>query len=106
MTKPKKRGPRHYTVEFKQEAVALMQRQRQAGRPLAAIARDLGVSAQLLRYWEVGRSGSGSPPPDPLPTDVEPLQLEVKRLRRELERVEEERDFLKKAAAFFAKESP
>ena len=104
MTKPKRRGPRHYTVEFKQDAVALMQRQRQAGRPLAAIARDLGVSPQLLRYWEVGR---GAPAvPDPLPTGVEPLQIEVKRLRRELERVEEERDFLKKAAAFFAKESP
>ena len=104
MTKPKKRGPRRYTVEFKQEAVALMQRQRQAGRPMAAIARDLGIAPQLLRYWAVGRGASAAP--DPLPSDVEPLQLEVKRLRRELERVEEERDFLKKAAAFFAKESP
>jgi transposase len=104
MTKPKKRGPRHYTVEFKQEAVALMQRQRAAGRPMAAIARDLGVSAQLLRYWEGGRGAAAAP--ESLPMDVEPLQLEVKRLRRELERVEEERDFLKKAAAFFAKESP
>lgn len=95
---------REYSAEFKQDAVALMRRQWEQGRTVAAIARDLGVSAQLLRYWE--RTLEARTAATTLPTAVAPLQLEVKRLRRELEQARQERDFLKRAAAFFAKESP
>jgi len=98
-----KRRQREYPAEFKQDAVALMRRQREEGRTLAAIARDLGVSPQVLRYWERRLE---APTADALPNAVAPLQLEVKRLRRELEQARQERDFLKRAAAFFAKESP
>jgi len=101
-----RRARRHYTLEFKREAVALVQRQEQEGRPLAAIARDLGVEPNTLRYWRdvVGRA-EGPGAPGGL-RDARALELEVKRLQRELARAQEERDFLKKAAAFFAKESP
>ena len=61
---------------------------------MAAIARDLGVTPQMLRYWAEAEvrdeRAAGTRPP---PAEVAPLELEVKRLRRELERVQEERDF-------------
>jgi transposase len=106
-TRGEGRPAREYTLEFKRDAVALMHRQHAEGRAYAAIARDLGISPQLLRFWaeaavrDERAAGTRLPPPE-----VAPLELEVKRLRRELERVQEERDFLKKAAAFFAKDSP
>ena len=52
-----RRARREYSLEFKQDAVALMQRQRQEGRPVAAIARDLGIAPTLLRYWERALQG-------------------------------------------------
>lgn len=88
---------RSFTPEFKQEAVRLLT---ESGRPLRQVARELGLHAAQLRDWrrELARP---SPAAAPAPSDAE----EVRRLRRELEVVRQERDFLKKAAAFFAKES-
>lgn len=106
-TRGEQRRPRRrFTREFKREAVALVERQEQEGRPFAAIARDLGVAAQTLRYWRETAAGADERDGPETPRDVRALALEVKRLQRELARVEEERDFLKRAAAFFAKESP
>jgi transposase len=87
---------REYSLEFKREAVRLL---REGDLSQAQVARDLGISATLLGRWrklfgseEVG--GEGRP-------DAE----ELRRLRREVKRLREERDILKKAAAYFAKES-
>jgi transposase len=89
---------RSFTPEFKQEAVRLVLT---SGRPVSHVARELGVRPDQLRHWkqELTPAAAGGPPLG------EPPEQEVRRLRRELEVVRQERDFLKKAAAFFAKES-
>jgi transposase len=89
---------RSFTPEFKDEAVRLML---ESGRPISQVARELGVRPDQLRHWkqEFTRAQETSPPPG------ETSEQELRRLRRELTVVRQERDFLKKAAAFFAKES-
>jgi transposase len=89
---------RAFTPEFKQEAVRLVLA---SGRPVSQVARELGVRPDQLRHWkqELTRAATAGPSPGESP------EQEVWRLRRELEVVRQERDFLKKAAAFFAKES-
>jgi transposase len=91
---------RRFSPEFKQEAVRLLQEQRQLGGSIAKVGRDLGVGPELLRRWERELHGTV-----PL-REWSPLQQEVKELRRELEITRQERDFLKKAAAYFAREKP
>jgi transposase len=91
-----KRG--RYTLEFKQEAVRLVE----SGQTMAAAARSLGVVEQTLGNWmKLHRAGtlkgaSGKP-------QVTAEQMEISRLRAELARVTMERDILGKATAFFAK---
>jgi transposase len=89
---------RSFTPEFKQEAVRLSL---ESGRPISQVARELEVRPDQLRHWkqELSRGSAVGPP------GGEPPEQELRRLRRELEVVRQERDFLKKAAAFFAKES-
>ncbi len=87
---------RQFSREFKEEAVRLWA---ESGRPLAQIARELTVRTEQLRRW---RRQLGTVKPDrAMGSEAE----ELRRLRRELEITRQERDFLKKAAAFFAKES-
>jgi transposase len=92
---------RRFTAEFKEEAVRLVG---SSGRPLAQVARELGVHENTLHKWKsaVGMAldGGVSPGSGPLA-----LAEENRRLRAELLRVKEERDILKKATAFFARES-
>ena len=89
---------RPYPPEFRREAVELYRR---SGRPLNEIAEDLGVSAETLRIWsrqaavDAGERGGVS----------SEEREELRRLRREVRVLREERDILKKAAAFFARES-
>lgn len=91
---------RRFSREYKLEAV----RQLTAGKRLADVARDLGVDAQVLRRWRdqvqvdaaTAFPGNGRSPAD---------ETELQRLRKEVVQLKLERDFLKKAAAFFAKES-
>ena len=88
-----------YTLEFKLEAVRLVK----GGQALAVTAKVLGVPVQTLGNWvrlsEKGQlKGVGDKP-------VSPEQMELARLRAELARVTMERDILKKATAYFAKES-
>jgi transposase len=90
---------RSFTPEFKDEAVRVVL---ESGRPLSQVARELGVRPDQLRHWKQEFTGARAPSPPPGETP----EQEVRRLRRELAVVRQERDFLKKAAAFFAKESP
>ncbi len=87
-----------YPPEFKVEAVQLVQ---QGERSLAQIARDLGVCDQTLRNW-VKQVEIDSGVRTGLTTEE---RDELGRLRRENRILKEERDILKKAAAFFARES-
>ena len=87
-----------YTLEFKQEAVRLVE----SGQTMAAAARSLGVVEQTLGNWvKLQRAGrlKGSVGQHQVTAE----QMEISRLRAELARVTMERDILGKATAFFAK---
>lgn len=86
---------RVYTPEFKQEAIRKILSD---NRPLAQIAREIGVTKYILYQW---RKDYFAAHPEPMLVDANPQQ-ELARLRKENERLRQERDFLKKAAAFFA----
>jgi transposase len=88
-----------YTLEFKQEAVRLVR----GGEKLSAVARTLGVSAQSLDNW-VKAEASGRLR-DVRGKAFTTEQMEIARLKAELSRVRMERDILKKATAYFARES-
>jgi len=90
---------RRYTDEFKAEAVRLV---RDSARPVAQVARDLGI-VHLLYRWRVEQRQADSQghTRESLRTEQE----ELVRRRRENVTLKQERDFLKRAAAFFAKES-
>jgi len=94
---PRTRPP--YPLEFRQEAVRLA---RESGKPSAQIAQDLGISYESLRHWikqadlDAGRRSDGL-------TTAE--REELRRLRRENRVLREEREILRKAAAFFARET-
>ena len=96
-----RRKRRTFTKEQKAEAVMIW---RESGKTVAEAARDLDLPENSLRKWvnqaELDEKG---------PTEHGPLtseeREELKQLRRENRRLQMERDFLKKAAAFFAKES-
>jgi len=91
---------RRFSREFKVEAV----RQLAAGNRLADVARALGVDAQVLRRWQ---DQVAVDPGTAFPGNgrARGEEAELQRLRREVSQLRAERDFLKKVAAFFAKES-
>jgi transposase len=91
-----------YTREFKVEAVRLVVEEE---RPLAQVARELGIARNLLQRWKREVEGAGATEAFPGNGKLTSHDEEIRRLRRELEQVRRERDFLKKAAAYFAKES-
>ena len=94
---------RRYTNEFKIEAVKL-------GRSVGVseASRRLGIPDSSLFNWvkleRAGKLGSSSGVSAP-PRSVKELEAEVERLRRELASAKVDNDILKKAAAYFAKES-
>ena len=90
---------RRFTAEYKQEAVVLVQ---QSDIPVAEIARNLGLHDNLLRRWVKEQA---DPVKRSFPGQGNPRDEEVTRLKRELLQVKKERDFLKEAAAYFAKNS-
>ena len=88
-----------YTLEFKIEAVRLVR----SGQSVAAVSATLGVSDQTLHNWV--KADSRGLLKSTAARPVSPEQMEISRLRAELSRVKMERDILKKATAYFAKES-
>ena len=97
MNKPRQK----YTREFKVEAVRMTTEQ---GLTIAQVSRDLGVSANMLGRWK--KQYTEDPGfAFPGKGNLKPQDEELRRLRRENAILRQERDFLKKATAFFAKES-
>ena len=118
---------RRHTAEFKLEAVRVMRERFAAGVTLQRVSEELEIGPDLLRVWgkqvdaapegasaeEIfpghgrrRRARASSPGSKPLrPSRPLSAEAELAQLRRENERLRQERDFLKKAAAFFAKES-
>ena len=92
---------RKYSLEFKQEAVKLVQEEELT---YAEVGKDLGVCKSTIRQWckkaEAGELGGRRSPARPLT-----MEEELAKLRREVRILREEREILKKAAAFFAKEN-
>ena len=88
-----------YAKEFRVEAVRLV---RESGKSLAAIAKDLGVTEPTLRAWRRQTDLDSGKRSDGLTTEE---RDEIRRLRREVRVLREERDILRKAAAFFARET-
>jgi transposase len=95
-----KKVRRRFSREFKLEAV----RQLTAGRRLADVARELGVEAQVMRRW-VQQVAVDPATAFPGNGRARHEEAELQRLRREVTQLRAERDFLKKVAAFFAKEA-
>ena len=88
-----------YSDEYKQEAVALSH---QPGATVRGVAQDLGINEGLLGKWRRQFAEHGR---QAFPGHGNARDEEIARLKRELARVTKERDFLRDAAAFFAKES-
>jgi len=103
-----------YSDEFKSDAVNLVRR---GGRSMMQVARDLGVNHWTLRDWcrtegmakrrkrESGKAGSANPTAESPEQRIEHLERENRRLQKENDALRMDKAILKKAAAFFAKES-
>jgi transposase len=91
---------RSFSEEFKQDAV---RRVAVGDHGLTHIARDLGIHPSLLQTWRRKYSATASAKAAAKPAGS--LEDENRRLRRENAALREDREILKKAAAFFAKES-
>ena len=96
---------RQFTREFKLEAVRLVT---SGERKVEELARELGVRPDMVRGWKKqaeGRAGLKQDDVFPGNGKLTSKDEELRTLRRELEEVRQERDFLKKAATYFAKGS-
>jgi transposase len=82
-----------------------MRRRRVQGVSLRQVARELDVAPTLLWEWARKQNGGEPEPAGGSGSPGETLEDEVKRLRREVVTLRQEREFAKKAAAFFLKES-
>jgi len=104
--KQARRTKRTFNTEFKEHAVELMRRRRAQGISLSQIGRELDVAPTLLWEWQRKLDGKMTGAAvEPGGSSAETLEEEVKRLRREVIVLRQEREFAKKAAAFFMKES-
>jgi transposase len=92
---------REFSREFKLEAVRLV---RERGVTATQAARDLDVHENVLRRW-VRELAVDPQQAFPGKGVMKPEQAEIDRLRKEVAKLKMERDILKKAAAYFAKES-
>ena len=92
---------RKFSREFKIEAVRL------AGERGVSVAQRLGKSTSARTLFANGWKETGADPKQAFPGrgELKPEQLEIDRFRREVAKLKAERDILKKAAAYFARES-
>ncbi len=89
-----------YPSEYRESAVAMV---RETGKPIAQVARDLGINEGTLGNWVMAdRRARGDQPEDKV---SESERAELVRLRRENTQLRMEKEILKKAAAFFVTES-
>jgi transposase-like protein len=91
---------RKFSAQFKAEAVQLVL---QSGRPVAEVARELQINDGTLGNW-VNDWRRENPEPEPELSPVE--RARVAEMEDEIRRLRMENEFLKKAAAFFAKTQP
>jgi transposase len=100
MSETSKQRRRSFSDEFKRDAVDLVVKQ---GYSFKAAAEAVGVTTRLLRDWHE----KIAPDPDPCGQDASLAQLrdDNMQVRKKLQRAEMEREILKKATAYFAKES-
>jgi transposase len=91
---------RQFTEEFKRDAVRMMRGR--GPRTVADVADDLGVSQNLLHRWAQKLDQDAVAKRN---AEGETLDQEVRRLRKEVELLRVEKAILKKAAAFFARDS-
>jgi transposase len=90
---------RKFSAEYKREAVAMLE---VPGVTVHQVATELGIGAGVLARW---RRELRQETPRTFPGQGRPREEEVGQLKRELARVTKERDFLREAAAFFARAS-
>jgi transposase len=91
--------PRKYPEELRERAVAMVL---SSGRPIAHVARDLGIHREALRQWVRRAQADAVPRPSRvLPSDV---QEELTRLRREVAELRRANQILKDASVYFAQE--
>jgi transposase len=90
--------PKPYPREFREGALALVR----DGRPAAQVARELGIADSCIRNWIKQDQLDRHERDDGL-TSAE--REELRELRKRVRRLEQEKDILRKAAAFFARES-
>jgi transposase len=95
------RKRRKYTLEFKQEAVRLVNEE---GMTHAEVGKDLDIDRSTIRSW-CEKAAKGRLDGRPGPAEPMSMEEELAKLRRENRILREEREILKKAAAFFAKEN-
>ena len=100
MSSKKKRERRTFDEDFKRDAVNLIVKE---GYSIRGAAEALNVNVSSLRSWH----RKYTPQPEPCGPDAtaDELRAELKRVRNQLREAELEREILKKATAYFAKES-
>jgi transposase len=92
---------RTYTQEFKEQAAGLVIRE---GRSVKDVAGSLGVDGSSLRHW-IRMARAGGMQADPAVLAAQEPARRIRELEAQVRRLEMEREILKKAAAYFAKES-
>lgn len=91
-------GAFRYPAEFRSDVVALV---RSSGRPIAPVAKELGVNHETLRTWV--RAAQAAELPGAAAESAK--DAELARLRKEVAELKLEREILRKAAAYFARET-
>ena len=90
---------KRYSAEFKREA---LRRANEEGVTDVLVAEELGINVRQLRRW---RETLKKQTDNPFPGEGNARDQELMRLKRKLAKLEQERNFLKEAAAYFARES-
>ena len=108
MTSGRRRQRRVFTAELKLEAIRHLRERKKLGVPVTQIALELDLGADVLRRGErQAKARGGASPTDVFPGHgrVPSDQEALRALQREVQRLRQENEFLKRAAAYFARES-